>query len=62
MEPGRNTAAVFVQWIDGKEQLLDHIQNGVCRGLYGQALAHEAARRISTLDAELNRIFTSKEL
>lgn len=55
-------AAVFVQWIDDKERLLNHIQNGVARGLYGQALANECKDRISTLDSEINRVFTHKEL
>ena len=58
--PEQVSAAVFVQWIEDGYQLRDHIQNGVCRGLYGQALADEAIRRISTLDAEFNRVFLTK--
>ncbi len=49
--------ALVVDWATGGPTLMDHIQNGVCRGLYTQELADEALLRIRALELEIGTQF-----
>ncbi len=50
---GKAIVALIIDWSDGGDNLLRHLQNGVCRGLYSQELADEAGLRLRIMEEEI---------